>query len=142
MRDIEKKSKKNDDADFYQEIEEEERADHTTSCITLVFFCMIMYAVIIWSCWKISPWFWQLTDRAATIRSSINIPTSTDVFDNVKNKTKDTVDKTKDNLKNQAQNRVKEETDSVIDSAKDQATNTIQQQTNQIQQGLNDIPND
>lgn len=142
MRDIEKNSKKNDDEDFYQEIEEEERGDHTTSCITLVLFCMIVYAVLIWSFWKISPWFWQVTDRAATIRSSIKIPTNTNVFGNVKNKAKDTVDKTKNNLKNQAQNKVQEGTNSAIDSAKDQAENAIQQQNDQIQQGLNNIPND
>jgi|SRR3989339_883297 len=122
MRDLEKKSKKNDDEDFYQEIEEEERADHATSCITLVFFCMILYAVLIWAFWKISPWFWQVTDRAANIRSSIKIPTSSNVLDNVKNKAKETVDETKDNLKNQAEN-------------------AIQQQNNQIQQGLNNIQN-
>lgn len=135
MRDIEKKSKKNDNQDFYREIEEEERGDHTTSCITLVLFCMIVYAVLIWSFWKISPWFWHVTDRAANIRSSIKIPTNTNILDSVKNKAKDTVDTTKDNLKNQAQNRVKEETDSAIDSAKDEAENAIQQE-------LNNTPND
>lgn len=142
MKDIVKNSKTSEDENFYQEIEEEERGDHTTSCITLVLFCMIMYAFLIWSFWKISPWFWRLTDRAATIRSSIKIPASTNFLDNVKDKATDTVDKTKDNLRKQAQNKVQEETNSVIDSAQDQAENGIQQQNNQIQQGLNNIPND
>lgn len=142
MKDIQKKSKQDDDSDFYNEIEEEGRVDYTTSCITLVLFCMILYAGLILGFWKISPWFWQLTNRATSIRNNIKIPSSDNVLNDVKDRVKDTIDSTKESIKNEAKNKIKEETNSVIDSTKDQTENAIQQQNNQIQQELNDIQNE
>lgn len=140
MKDIENKLKKDDD--FYQEIEQEEHGDHTTSCITLVLFCMIIYAGIVFTSWKISPWFWKVTDRASQIRNNIKIPSSNRAFEDIKNKAKNTLDSTKQNIKNQTQNKVREETNSVIDSAKDQAKNAVQQQSNNIQEELNSVRNE
>lgn len=138
MKDISKKSKSDD---FYQEIDAETRSDQTTSCISLIIFCMIIYALLIFTFWKISPWFWQLTNRASEIRSSIKIPSGNQALEDIKNKAKDAVDKTKENIQNQAQNRLGNEKDAVIDSTKKQAEDAVQKQNDSINQVLDAIQN-
>lgn len=85
---------------FYQELEDEERGSQTSSCLTLIIFCMIIYAGLIFLFWRTSPWFWQIPDRAAFIRNSIKLPSGNKVYNDIKKQTDDRSKNIIKNLKN------------------------------------------
>lgn len=136
MEDIKKVNIKNIEEEFYQKMDEREQPNQSSSCISLVIFCMIIYVVIAYLLWQNAPRVWNIIRRASEVKNNFRIPSKGDALNRLKENASEAVKKTKKDLSNTATEKAEEAVEPTTEASKKRMQNELKKQTETLKSEL------